>query len=107
MEHFSRSGKELKDLFRVIQKSYKFDFAEGRFGKILREFNIKDFSKNYNIREIFFPRKFTPLRFDHSPVSKGTIKKKKKKRKIKESASKLQVGYFPLSMLIQMNDLYS
>ena len=80
MEHFSRSGKELKDLFRVIQKSYKFDFAEGRFGKILREFNIKDFSKNYNIREIFFPRKFTPLRCDQSPVSKGTIKKKKKKK---------------------------
>ena len=63
------------------QDSRKFDFAEGRFWKILREFNIRDFSKNYNIREIFFPRNFTPLRFDHSPVSKRTIKKKKEKEK--------------------------
>ena len=70
--------KITKSWFR--QDSRKFDFAEGRFWKILREFNIMDFSKNYNIREIFFPRKFTPLKFDHSPISKGTITKKKKEK---------------------------
>ena len=58
------------------------------------------FSKNWKIREIFFPRKFTPLKFDHSPVLKKAIKKERKKEKKrgkkerkKASAFNLQVQY--------------
>ena len=59
------------------------------------------FSKNWKIRDIFFPRKFTPLKFDHRPVLKKAIKKERKKKKKekknrkerkKESAFKLPVN---------------
>ena len=41
--------------------------------------NMSYFSKNWKIRDIFFPRKFTPLKFDHWPVLKKAIKKERKK----------------------------
>ena len=57
------------------------------------------FSKNWKIKEIFFPGKFTPLKFDHSPVLKKPIKKEKtketkrrNKERKKESVFKLQVN---------------
>ena len=42
------------------------------------------FSKNWKIREIFFPRKLTPLKLGHSPILKKTINKERKKEKKKE-----------------------
>ena len=46
------------------------------------------FSKNWKIREIFFPRKFTPLKFDHWPVLKKAIKRERKKEKKKKKRGK-------------------
>ena len=40
-----------------------FNFADTQFWKISREFNFADFSRNREIREIFFPRKYLPLRY--------------------------------------------
>ena len=48
-------------LFRKISR--EFHFADSWFQKILRELNFVDFGENHEIRKIFFPRKFLPLRY--------------------------------------------
>ena len=43
--------------------SREFNFADSRFQKISRELNFVDVGENREIHEIFFPRKFLPLRY--------------------------------------------
>ena len=42
------------------------------------------FSKNWKIRQIFFPTKFSPFKFDHLPVLKKAKKNKERKKKKEE-----------------------
>ena len=47
-------------LFRKILR--EFNFPDSRFQKILGELNFTDLGKKRKKREIFFPRKFLPLK---------------------------------------------
>ena len=54
------------------------------------------FNKNWKIREYFFSKKFTALKFDHSPVIKKAIKKERKevkKEERKRERTKVQVNF--------------
>ena len=47
--------------------------------------NMSYFSKNWKIRQSFFPRKFSHFKFDHLPVLKKAKKKKERKKEKKKS----------------------
>ena len=47
---------------RFEQFSQEFNFANERFEQFSQEFNFANFIKICEIREIFFPQKFLPLK---------------------------------------------
>ena len=54
------------------------------------------FNKNWKVREFLFPKKFTALGFDHSPIIKKVRQKERKevkKEERKRERAKVQVNF--------------
>ena len=62
---FRKISQEFNFMVRLFQNiSRGFNFADSQFQKISQELNLTGLGENHKICEIFFPRKFLPIRHD-------------------------------------------